>query len=105
MQCSLHLRESNGDAYCIDATLMGTPASNRSGGDDAMVTSAGEHWLFSMADYHICTHSGFGRTSAMISLKWQNYILIANHHEWGFIPDGCYTREMEQIHTIPPGIK
>lgn len=73
----------------------------------ALVTMAGEHLLPSMADYQICSHSGYGRTAAMVSQKWQNYIGLGDQRPELMQKedhDACYPLEIEETRKIMPGI-
>lgn len=45
------------------------------GGALAMMYSAGEHWLFSRADYHVFGTGSFGKSAALASLKWDFYYM------------------------------
>ena len=66
------------------------------GGTAAMMYAAGEHWLYSLADYHIFGHGSFGRSAAVASLKWGFYNVLVS---------GCKPVGVRELATIPPYIK
>lgn len=66
------------------------------GGAAAMMYAAGEHWLYSLADYHIFGNGGFGRSAAVASMKWGYYNVLVS---------GCKPVSVQDLATIPPYIK
>lgn len=66
------------------------------GGAAAMMYAAGEHWLFSLADYHVFEFGGYGKTAAIVSLKWGFYSV--GYH-------GCKPVSVHELALIAPYIK
>ncbi len=71
-------------------------SSQGGGGADAMSLSAGEHWLFSLADYHIFGFGGFGKSAALSSNKWGYY----NVHR----DPSCKAVSVRELSDVTPGI-
>ena len=65
------------------------------GGAAAMMYAAGEHWLYSLADYHVFGHGGFGRSAAVASLKWGYHNVLVS---------GCKPVSVQDLATIAPYI-
>lgn len=69
--------------------------SSGGGGTAAMRYAAAEHWLFSLADYHVCNRGGFGKTAAIASMKWNFYYTVHL---------GCKAVNVHDLSAILPGI-
>lgn len=65
------------------------------GGAAAAMCAVGEHWLFSLADYHITHQGGFGRSAAVLSGKWDNMYSLLK---------ACQPMSLREIADVPPGI-
>ena len=65
------------------------------GGAAAMMYAAGEHWLFSRADYHVFETGAFGKSAALASLKWNFY----------YVPYlGCKPSNAPEMRDLLPGV-
>lgn len=65
------------------------------GGAPAMMYAAGEHWLFSRADYHVFKTGAFGKSAALASLKWDFY----------YVPYlGCKPSNAPELTNLLPGV-
>lgn len=79
-----------------DRTPRHVKTSQGGGGENAMILSAGEHWLFSLADYHIFGEGGFGKSGALSSIKWGFYNVVQE--------PSCKPMSVRELSRVMPGV-